>query len=55
MEKVAYFTQIKDIEAWATIRQKSHGWMFWGIIYGCEKAGSFVWEKEYSRIDSEKC
>ncbi|KAK4193971.1 hypothetical protein QBC40DRAFT_131176, partial [Triangularia verruculosa] len=44
----------EDIEDWATIRQKPHGWMFWGMICGWEKAGSFVWEKEYGGINSEK-
>ncbi|KAK4641472.1 hypothetical protein QC761_0074400 [Podospora bellae-mahoneyi] len=44
----------KDIEDWTTIRQKPHGWMFWSMICGSENAGSFVWEKEYGGINSEK-
>ncbi|KAK4666774.1 hypothetical protein QC763_0050450 [Podospora pseudopauciseta] len=46
--------EVEDIEAWASIRQKPHGWMFWAIICGAVKAGSFVWEKEYGGINSEK-
>ncbi|KAK4196960.1 hypothetical protein QBC40DRAFT_158910, partial [Triangularia verruculosa] len=46
--------EFEDIEAWATIRRKPQGWMFWGMICGAVKAGSFVWEKEYGGINSEK-
>ncbi|KAK4202993.1 hypothetical protein QBC40DRAFT_346694 [Triangularia verruculosa] len=45
---------LEDIEAWASIRQKPHGWMFWGSICGRMKGPSFVWEKEYGGINSEK-
>lgn len=46
--------EAEDIEAWAAVRERPHGWMFWGMICGSEKAGSFVWEKHYGSINSEK-
>lgn len=45
---------MEDIEAWALIRQKPHGWMFWGSIAGSIKGPSFMWEKEYGGITAEK-
>jgi len=44
----------EDPETWALIRQKPHGWMFWGSFAGSTKGPSFFWEKEYGGIDAEK-
>ncbi|KAK3983761.1 hypothetical protein QBC44DRAFT_375942, partial [Cladorrhinum sp. PSN332] len=44
----------EDLEAWALIREKPHGWMFWGSFAGRRKGPSFFWEKEYGGITAEK-
>ena len=44
----------EDPETWALIRQKPHGWMFWGSFAGGIKGPSFFWEKEYGGISAEK-
>jgi transposase len=45
---------VEDPEAWALLRQKPHGWMFWGSFAGGIKGPCFVWEKEYGGITAEK-
>jgi hypothetical protein len=45
---------IEDPETWAMIRQKPHGWMFWGSFAGGTKGPSFFWEKEYGGISAAK-
>jgi hypothetical protein len=44
----------EDPEAWASLRQKPHGWMFWGSFAGGTKGPCFFWEKEYGGITAEK-
>jgi hypothetical protein len=44
----------EDIESFALVRKKPHGWMFWGSFAGGIKGPSFFWEKEYGGIDAEK-
>jgi hypothetical protein len=46
--------EAEDPETWALIRQKPHGWMFWGSFAGGTKGPSFFWEKEYGGINAEK-
>jgi transposase len=41
-------------DAWALLRRKPHGWMFWGSFAGRIKGPSFVWEKEYGGINADK-
>jgi len=44
----------EDINAWALVRTKPHGWMFWASFAGARKGPSFFWEKEYGGIDAAK-
>lgn len=44
----------EDEEAFALVRAKPHGWMFWGSFAGAQKGPSFFWEKEYGGITAEK-
>lgn len=45
---------VEDLESWALIRAKPHGWMFWGSFAGGIKGPSFFWEKEYGGISADK-
>jgi ketohexokinase/beta-glucosidase len=44
----------EDLRTWSLLRQKPHGWMFWGSFAGQKKGPCFVWEKGYGGIDAEK-
>ncbi|KAK3341845.1 hypothetical protein B0T25DRAFT_523079 [Lasiosphaeria hispida] len=44
----------EDVEAFALIWKKPHGWIFWGSFAGAMKGPSFFWEKEYGGITAEK-
>jgi len=44
----------EDIESFALVRKKPHGWMFWGSFAGGQKGPCFFWEKEYGGITGEK-
>lgn len=44
----------EDIESFALVRTKPHGWMFWGSFADGIKGPSFFWEKEYGGIDQWK-
>lgn len=44
----------EDPETWALLRQKGHGWMFWGSFTGRKKGPCFFWEKEMGSITSDK-
>jgi hypothetical protein len=44
----------EDIESFALVRTKPHGWMFWGSFAGSEKGPCFFWEKEWGGIDALK-
>jgi transposase len=46
--------ECEDPESFALLRQKPHGWMFWGSFVGRRKGPCFFWEKEYGGITSEK-
>ena len=42
------------IEDWALRKRRPNGWMFWGSFAGGIKGPTFVWEKEYGGINSDK-
>ena len=44
----------EDPRTWALLRQKPHGWMFWGCFAGRHKGPGFFWEKGYGGIDAAK-
>jgi transposase len=45
---------LEDPENWKVIRQKGHGWMFWGCFSGLRKGPCYIWPKEYGGIDQHK-
>jgi DDE superfamily endonuclease len=46
--------ETEDPNTWALLRQKPHGWMFWGSFAGGKKGPSFFWEKKYGGINAPK-
>jgi hypothetical protein len=44
----------EDPDAFALIRRKPHGWMFWGQFAGARKGAGFFWEKEWGGISAHK-
>lgn len=44
----------EDPEAFALLRRKPHGWMFWGCFAGGSKGPGFIWEKSWGGISAHK-
>ncbi len=44
----------EDLDTFALIRSKPHGWMFWGQFAGRQKGPCFFWEKEWGGISAHK-